>query len=324
MSAETRESPRAAIRSWLESTNGESITSRSKREDTLHDQYRHDDRSNRHSGKRVPKKKGAVLERAAAFKAEELGHRGDKRPTDHEGHAQDTQHEHTKEIRSMSDEVRHAAPLSNDRGLAEKLGLHAPFRTFRDRSEDGDVDLHLLDRPRKRRRRDSPGSYLELAEIDEQTMLGPDARSPVERAAKIRSGHIQADQHSESFALTLTVPGKAAASFERRPRHKTREDRYVLKDDNDISKKRTSKSKAKEHVGGEKKDIRHRRKEKSGAALMHDFTAHNVSHDRLTVSLVTFEGCWQSILIGVPVAPSQIIGTFRQRQSVFTGPEKRL
>lgn len=76
---------------------------------------------------------------------------------------------------------------------------------------------------------------------------------------------------------TTALPDKPAESYERRPRHKTREDRYELKDG--PREKRTVADKD----GWEKKRKKHKRREKSGGALMHNFTAHNVVHDRLTV-----------------------------------------
>ena len=70
-------------------------------------------------------------------------------------------------------------------------------------------------------------------------------------------------------------------SYERRPRHKTRQDRYELKGNNKDSEKMKQATKKDR---GEKKQKKHKRKEKSGTALMHDFAAQNVAHDRLTVS----------------------------------------
>ena len=140
-------------------------------------------------------------------------------------------------------------------------------------------------RPRKRKRKASSTiSYLEPAVVDEL----PDAQdgkwTPFERerTRRLPSGDDDGGLKYPSEFLrrpdqTTLLPEKPAGSYERRPRHKTREDRYELKDGTRDKKKVAKKD------SQEKKQKKHKRREKSGAALMHSFTAQNVSHDRLTV-----------------------------------------
>ena len=66
--------------------------------------------------------------------------------------------------------------------------------------------------------------------------------------------------------------------YDKRSRHKTRGDKYSLKEN----------WKAKKNVETDngKKTKRRKRREKMGKTLMHDFTASNVAQDRLTVSSI--------------------------------------
>ena len=81
-------------------------------------------------------------------------------------------------------------------------------------------------------------------------------------------------------------PATPLHHFERRPRRKTREDRYQLKHGD---KKKSGSVGSTERKPGVK---RRRHCEKSGAALLHDFAAPNVSDDRLTVS---YPGAWLNL-----------------------------
>ncbi len=167
--------------------------------------------------------------------------------------------------------------------LAERLGLYAPFRTFKD--EDGDGELgHGTDvahRKTKRRRTVSSSSLLEPAEIDP----GPrqedaEGEGPCKPGAGTKgySFHDDGINDSEWGSKPSNSPTRKPKSYERRSRHKTREDRYELKQDG----KRPAKKQKKTGAAG--KDRKRKRREKSGNTLMHDFTASNVAQDRLTVS----------------------------------------
>ena len=140
-------------------------------------------------------------------------------------------------------------------------------------------------RTRKRKRKASSTiSYLEPAVVDELPDAEDGKWTPYERerTRRLPPGDDDGELKSRSKFLrrpdqTIVLPEKPAESYERRPRRKTREDRYELKDGNRDKKKVGKKD------SQEKKQKKHKRREKSGAALMHSFTAQNVSHDRLTV-----------------------------------------
>lgn len=95
---------------------------------------------------------------------------------------------------------------------------------------------------------------------------------------KCQERHESVDVSSPSDA-TIALPEKPLKTYERRPRHKTREDHYELKE----NKKRAA-AKADEKAAPRKSKKSRKRKEKSGAALMHGFSAACVDSDRLTVS----------------------------------------
>lgn len=140
-------------------------------------------------------------------------------------------------------------------------------------------------RARKRKRKASSTiSYLEPAVVDELTDAENGKRRPYEEERTRRLPPSVDDGVLKSLSgfsrrpdQTTALPEKPAESYERRPRRKTREDRYELKDGTRDKKKVAKKD------SQEKKQKKHKRREKSGAALMHSFTAQNVSHDRLTV-----------------------------------------
>ena len=81
-----------------------------------------------------------------------------------------------------------------------------------------------------------------------------------------------------TFSSSLCASPPPLKSYERRPRHKTREDRYEMK--------QTRKSKRESNAvrSFTQRSKRRKGKEKSGAAHIHNFKAPNVSHDRLTVT----------------------------------------
>lgn len=182
-----------------------------------------------------------------------------------------------------------AAVNPNESGLAERLGLHAPFRTFKDHSENDCLDIQ--DRPRKRRRsRSSTDSDLQPAAATDLSDNSHDRskyakvpRTANRKPALVDRGNQDSPAASQSSERTLPSPEMLLNPYERRPRQKTRQDRYELKDRKTGSKK-TKRAAKKDCM--EKKQKKHKRKEKSGATLMHDFTARNVAHDRLTVSCI--------------------------------------
>ena len=176
---------------------------------------------------------------------------------------------------------------SSSLGLAERLGLHAPFRVFK---EHNDEDINEAQHHSRKRRRGRSTTSTDLRP--------PAANDPVNnkhdrpsfltttRPAKMQPALNNRDENSPPTAsqgsdMNLQSPEKLAQSYKRRPRHKTRLDRYEFKGNDGRSKKPEQ---AMERDQGKKKQKKHKRKEKSGAPLMHDFAAQNVAHDRLTVS----------------------------------------
>ena len=176
-------------------------------------------------------------------------------------------------------------PRPGDPGFAESLGLHPPFRTFRVRSEDSILHQEDPVRLRKRKRKASSTiSYLEPAVVDELTDAENGKWKPHDREGTRRLPPSDDDGDLKPLSeflrrrdQTTTLPDEHAGLYERRPRHKTREDRYELKDGTREKKKVANKD------SQGKKQKKHKRREKSGGALMHNFTAQNVAHERLTV-----------------------------------------
>lgn len=293
MPSDERESPRAAIRNWLHVTETKSPKPRHIQAEVQPEQHQHGSKERHRSRRQNPRTKDIELQHVATPRTQDVDHRGDRNTGSCRDAVEDSEHEHARDNISKSNEARnhghtkrHTLQRPDEPGLAEKLGLHAPFRTFRDRSEDDDVNLDALSRPRKRRRRrSSTGSYLEPAENEEQIDLERDAGFPSKEAINGGSRRIpprsRADHLSESSVATPPVPEKPAESYVRRPRHKTRDDRYELKEGN--GDRRKKKSKLNEREGKDKKHKKLKRKAKLGEAIMHDFSAQNVSHDRLTV-----------------------------------------
>ena len=167
-------------------------------------------------------------------------------------------------------------------GLAERLGLHAPFRTF----ADHDTNERSERRRRKRGRSLSISSLLEPAEEaldpqDNHTRIAFDGAGT--RAAK--PGHPLSDVNvgtSDSPCRTPSLSKQPEKRYERRPRRKTKEDKYKVKQDGDKSTKQRARKERRK--GTDKPNKKGKRKEKSGDALMHTFSAPNIAQERLTVS----------------------------------------
>ena len=165
-------------------------------------------------------------------------------------------------------------------GLAERLGLHAPFCTFRDDVSQIGHGSDAARRKIKRRRTSSSSSRLEPApfnivsgseETADDELHEFEAKSKRQRTRRHPKSDSEADHHLSD------PPPARPKNYERRSRYKTREDKYSLKQK---GQRPTNKQKD----GIVKKVKKRKRKEKSGNALMHDFAASNVAQDRLTVS----------------------------------------
>lgn len=218
--------------------------------------------------------------------------------------------------------------------IPSRLGLQAPFRLLGD--EDCSRDLQRHDRHHTKKRRISISSdttYLQPA-----TAPGK-AESESDNRNSSRRHHpglclINIDDNdsasstisSSSYSVTDYLPKKPAKTYERRPRHKTRGDRYEKK-----QKKERAKAKAKNAAKtGEKR----KRKAKPGVIPTHNFMAKNVTQDRLTVrySLIMLWGCkrgpcrsWCVSDIQSPTVDASTEGwSLQERPRFIPGEEERM
>ena len=282
MAHEVPESPRAVIRTWLRQTKDSSRLESNHIESELpvhrsQEARRYRTRANQEitSETRI---RGHPKRVATAETGQPL-----QRPPDKPFPS--SSHREQRQDQDRTAKTLQPRPRPGDPGFAESLGLHPPFRTFRVRSED--TILHQEDplRTRKRKRKvSSTISYLEPAVVDELTDPENGKWKPHDREGTRRLPPSDDDGDLKPSAeflrrpdQTTALPNEPAGLYERRPRHKTREDRYELKDGTREKKKVANKD------SQEKKQKKHKRREKSGGALMHSFTAQNVAHDRLTV-----------------------------------------
>lgn len=177
---------------------------------------------------------------------------------------------------------------SSDENLPRVLGLYAPFRSFGREKTDMDLNQDPSRSSRKRKRKHSSiSSYLEPATF----VVHPEVRDDGCGQTKAPGLHgLDADlgvsalrsspDSADSLAIKSISKEKLNKFYERRPRHKTRESRY------EVNQVKEAQKRKKKDENMPKKDRKRKRrcKEKSGATLMHNFTAQNIAHDRLTVS----------------------------------------
>ena len=284
MSDDERQSPRTAIRTWLHDTDSKS---NAKPTDATRERQNNMRGSKHHSGRRHKTKYPSKIRDRQFVHPVPKHQRHSKSGIQHEGATDEDFLVQPVHVQSQQRSGENTTANSNSLGLAERLGLQAPFRTFRVHSDDDIPDIQT--RSRKRRRsRSSTTSYLEPAAANDlsDNDYDPSHHATIPRSANRRPAPGNGRKHSsptssQGSGMILPSPEKLLKSYERRPRRKTRLDRYEIKGDNGHSEKtRQSAKKDRE----EKKHKKHKRKEKSGAALMHDFAAKNVTNDRLTVS----------------------------------------
>ena len=171
---------------------------------------------------------------------------------------------------------------TDHRKLAERLGLHTPFRQMEAVQIAEDTALSLdADRRHKRRRTSSEPSYLEP--VITKRSHKPREYSKEKHQKRHRSimrhkddsdaieVYSDTDVFSASVASSLVRPSR---TYMRRPRHKTKDDKY-----NVHQEKMNRRQKEKEGTR-----TKHRHREKSGTELLQNFSANNVAQDRLTVS----------------------------------------
>ena len=280
------ESPRTAIRKWLQGTDGKSTA---KPAEALSEQQKIE-RNSRHHSKPYPRTR--YHSETEGPHDEEAGRK--RQRYDKDGNRQkkipDKALSFTPlQARSQKHSKATAAVIPDGPGLAGRLGLHAPFRILRDRSDDSVPEVQS--RQQKRRRcRSSTSSYLEpaAAEPFSDNDYARSSHSTILRTVGTRPALNDEDnnsppQASKDSVTLLPPPEKLSISYRKRPRHKTRKDRYELKESG-RHREQTKQDTKKNRKGTKPK--KPKRKEKSGAALMHGFTAQNVVHDRLTVSYI--------------------------------------
>ncbi|KAL8876586.1 MAG: hypothetical protein Q9198_005246, partial [Flavoplaca austrocitrina] len=174
----------------------------------------------------------------------------------------------------------HQIDARDGRNVAEQLGLHAPFRSFASRIADPGAETRPENQLRKRKRESSsPASLLEPA-VYPNVCKEPDQdykdAEPGKSQNQHQFNHIELSSGAPS--AIINSPEKPAKSYERRSRHKTREDHYELRKDIKISKTKDPRSKARDRPKKKRKGV-----QKCGAALMQNFSAGNIETDRITL-----------------------------------------
>ncbi|KAL9120882.1 MAG: hypothetical protein Q9187_002561 [Circinaria calcarea] len=260
--AAQRESPRDAIRNWLAHTEQAGGTrevsiARDEGRDGHRSRSRH-----RHRQRRSERH----------HEADNVSMQGPKSNTIHK--ARITENLTGVEVHDSS-------------GLAKRLGLHPPFQAMDLKQVHHEKRLgHAgTTRDRKRKRSSSGTSYLEPAVIDEPIKARNDLRNRDAIQCPKSSRGLQEDESekgpsSSTSSSSCPSPVKPAKTYERRARHKTKEDRYELKQD---KKSKKTRPKTKETTKREASRKDRKRKAQSGAALLHKFTAKNVASNRLTM-----------------------------------------
>ena len=283
MSDAERQSPRTAIRKWLQLTDSKSTT----RPADADPEQQNIERASRHRSRRHHRTRHASETEDEHDEEAGREYRRHSKSASRQKHVTDKAlvlNSRQTQPRQYSKE--NAAVNPDGPGLAERLGLHAPFRTFKDHSDDNIHEAQIG--PRKRRcRRSSTSSYLEPAAANDLSDNDHDRRNhatiprTITRPKLDNKGKDNSPTASQGSEMMLLSPKQLLKSYERRPRHKTRPDRYELKENGRQSRDRKQDAKKDRE---KKKRKKHQRNKKTGAALMHDFAAQNVAHDRLTVS----------------------------------------
>lgn len=179
-------------------------------------------------------------------------------------------------------------PGLDDENLPQRLGLYAPFRSFGRQSNDMDVDQHSIPASARKRKRNLPSASSDVEPAIFQTHTELKASGRVHRS--ITSARVDTELKE---SVSDSDNAFSENIYQRKPRRKTRKDRYDLKQDIFVKnpRKRVRESHGRERDGkqrdgksrdGERRDGKRRRK--SGSAIMHEFVAENVAPKRLTVS----------------------------------------
>lgn len=180
-------------------------------------------------------------------------------------------------------------PTSLEHGsgnLPQRLGLRTPFRTLNTNPKISEAKEDVaISSPKHKRSLSSTGLYIRpKASRRFVTEAGDNENAeylnPTGHAAESDEHILQLYSHTPpSSAVAPNFVETNAKSYKRKPRHKTREDHYTLKNALKVTKHKVDEG---EHPF--RKRGKGKRREKSGSALMHDFTARNIALNRLTVS----------------------------------------
>lgn len=148
-----------------------------------------------------------------------------------------------------------------------------------------DVDHNAIPASGRKRKRNVPSTSSDVEPATFQTHAGLETNGCVHRSIDSGSANnaelketVRDSNNSYPDDLSTQSCGRTGKTYGRKPRRKTREDRYDLKEDKVIRKPRTPK---KSHYARERAE---KRRKKSGSGMMHDFSAKNVAPKRLTVS----------------------------------------
>ncbi|KAL9577718.1 MAG: hypothetical protein Q9212_006188 [Teloschistes hypoglaucus] len=258
MSTPKRQSPRAAIREWLAHTHQLATPLA------------------RHASK--PKKQKGIESQEEDW---HLSHHPRERSKSPPRHTVDTGNKLAK--RNHPSPQRPKNPQQrpkDDRNLAEQLGLHAPFRSLATRGAEARVSPRKEGERRKRRRGLSEASsYLEpVVRFGDGDDGSENLRGAPTKQGSCGGRQYDTQMSSSSSSVVIVPPGEPNKNYERRPRHKTKEDCYELKQ----AKKRNQAKEKKNAVADRPKKKKRKHAQKSGAALMQDFNAENVQPERLT------------------------------------------
>ncbi|KAI4228410.1 MAG: hypothetical protein L6R40_008139 [Gallowayella cf. fulva] len=253
MPSPKRHSPRAVIREWLSHTNETDHHGRRKSAKSWEEKK--EERARR-THPDAPVARPQPEAEVPLPRPEELHHHLRKDAKDRSTHVED------------------------GRNVAEQLGLHAPFRSFATRGAELDHDSQPERHRHKRRRKSSSSfSYLEPAvhlRTSDEAAQDPKAAKFGERDHPWPQRNVDTASHASS--TTVDSPIKPTKTYEKRSRHKTREDRYEIKKDKQRATTKEGENRPRAKAKKKRKAV-----EKSGAVLMQKFSANNVETDRLTL-----------------------------------------
>lgn len=144
-----------------------------------------------------------------------------------------------------------------------------------------DMDQHSISASARKRRRNIPSTSSDVEPANFKTHTELETNGCVHRSISLASADIAEMKETVSDSnnsYSIHSRGRTQKVYGRKPRRKTREDRYDLKAGIVDEKPRKRK---KRHHAWEREG---KRRKKSGSGMMHDFSAKNIAPGRLTVS----------------------------------------